>query len=251
MAIKKTEAVVLKSIKSGETSKIITVYSQTSGIIKFIAKGSRSIKSRHWGCLEPLNHILLHYYEKPNRDLHFLSQVDIIQSFNEIRKDLNKTAFAMAICEILIKTQYPAESSAILFKTVIETFSAINETKFSPINNFLGFQLRFIDLAGFHPDLNQCLKCHRTVENEAVYFDSAAGGILCSNCILHETSLLISARGLRYLNWLRKSTQAEIGRYQIPEEILQETEKALLAYMNFHIEGLEKLNALDFMLRIR
>jgi DNA repair protein RecO (recombination protein O) len=251
MAIKKTEAIVLKSIKLGETSKIVTVYSRNSGIIKIIAKGSRSYKSRHWGCLEPLNYILLHYYEKPNRDLHFLSQVDIIQSFGEIRKDLNKTAFALAICEILIKTQYPAEASFVLFKEVTDTFLAINGTKFSPTNNFLGFQLRFIDLAGFNPDLQQCLNCHRIVENEDVYFNSAAGGILCGNCVLHETSVFISARGLRYLNWLRKSSQAEISRYQIPDAILQESEKALLAFMNFHIEGLGKLNALDFMLRIR
>lgn len=251
MAIKKTEAIVLKSYKSGETSKIVIVYSQTSGIIKFIAKGSRSYKSRHWGSLEPLNLILLHYYEKPNRDLHFLSQVDIIQSFGEIRKDLNKTAFALAICEILIKTQYPAEVSSLLFKEIVETLAAINDTKFSPMNNFLGFQLRFIDLAGFHPDLQRCISCHRLVENEAVYFDSAAGGILCGNCVSHETRLLISARGLRYLNWLRKSSPGEISRYQIPEDILMEGEKALLAYMTYHIEGLEKLNALDFVQRIR
>ncbi|MCU0646328.1 MAG: recombination protein O N-terminal domain-containing protein [bacterium] len=49
MPLQKTEAVVLKTQRSGETSKIVTLYSPKFGKIKAVAKGSRGLKSRFFG----------------------------------------------------------------------------------------------------------------------------------------------------------------------------------------------------------
>jgi len=247
MSIQKTEAVVLKSIKLGETSKIITAYTRQFGMEQVVAKGSRGAKSRYWGCLEPLNWVNLQFYLKPNRELQFLSEVDIIQSFPAIRKDLNKTAYALAICEMLIKTQLPGEPNPELFNLLVHAVSAIETTPNSPFTVFLGFQLKFLDLAGLSPEIADCLTCHRKVVNEDVLFDPANGGLVCSDCASHQTGLRLSARSLRFLNWLRRSPFTELIGYKLPPEILTETEKVLMAYIQFHLDNLRQLKALDFL----
>lgn len=55
MALEKHRAVVVRTMKYGETSKIVTLYSLRAGLIKLIAKGVRKAKSRLGGILEPLN----------------------------------------------------------------------------------------------------------------------------------------------------------------------------------------------------
>jgi DNA repair protein RecO (recombination protein O) len=247
MPTQKTEAVVLKSIKLGETSKIVTTYTLRFGIEQVVAKGSRGTKSRYWGCLEPLNYVNMQFYLKPNRDLQFLSDVDIIQPFSCIRKDLTKTAYALAICEMLLKTQLPGEPNAALFNLSVQALNAIDTTPNSPFTIFLGFQLKFLDLAGFNPEISSCLTCHRKVTNELVVFDPANGGFICTGCATHRTGVVLSARGLRFLNWLRKSALTEMTQYNLPPDILTEAEKVLAAYIHFHLEDLGHLKALDFL----
>ncbi len=81
MSLQKTQAVVLKTQRLGETSKILTLYSQKFGKIKVVAKGARGLKSRFYGTLEPLNHISIVYYFKETRELQLLSQADICVKF--------------------------------------------------------------------------------------------------------------------------------------------------------------------------
>lgn len=251
MPIQKTEAVVLKSIKLGETSKIVTTYTRQFGIEKLVAKGSRGAKSRYCGSLEPLNFVNMLFYLKPNRDLQFLSEVDIIQAFSSIRKDLKKTAYALAICEILVKTQLPGEPNQKLFENTTQALNAIDATSYSPFTVFLAFQFKFLDLAGFSPNITSCRICHRQVLDETVVFDPANGGFFCSDCSGDGIGISLSGKVLRFFNWLRKSSLTEVARYDIPNEILLDAEKVLTAYTNFHLEDLGRLKSLDFLLQVQ
>lgn len=250
MAIQKTEALILRSIKLGETSKILTLFTRDYGVEKVVAKGSRSTKSRYWGTLELYNHISIVFYNKPNRDLQLLSQAEIVNSFQAIRKDLNKTAFALALCEIISRTQMPSDANPVLFNLLISTLAAINASPNPPLTSFLGFQVKFLNITGVHPDLQKCLKCNRPLTNEPVLFEPNDGGIICENCSAHLAGIALSAKGLRFLNWLGRNEALEISRHALPIEILQEAEKVLEVYTKYHIEGLEKINSLRFLSQI-
>ena len=39
--------------------------------------------------------------------------------------------------------------------------------------------------SGFSLELEKCLCCHKTVQDETMYFVPAMGGIICSNCASH------------------------------------------------------------------
>jgi len=251
MAINKTDALILKSIKLRETSKILTLFTRQFGLEKLVAKGARSFKSHYYGSLEPLNHVNIVFYHKPNRDLQLLHQADIIHSFPGIRQNLNKTAHALAICEIILKTQFAAEPNERLFQLILGTFLAINQTPFSPFLNYLAFELKMLDLTGLNPNLSHCFICKKEINNQSVKFEPAGGGIVCEHCIAHENGLSLSNKGLRFLNWLREQAQTEICQHQIPITILHEADKILSAYMDYHLEDFGPLKAMDFILRIQ
>ena len=64
-----SDAIVLRSIDYGETSRIVTLFTRERGKIGVMAKGARANRSRFGSTLEPLSHINVVLYYKPGRDL--------------------------------------------------------------------------------------------------------------------------------------------------------------------------------------
>jgi DNA repair protein RecO len=73
---------VLRRIPYGETSLVVTLYSDTVGKIAFLVKGGKKgIPSRyHSSYFEPLNR--LHFFTKivPHRSLHYFNEVELSQA---------------------------------------------------------------------------------------------------------------------------------------------------------------------------
>ena len=148
MALAKSEAVVLKSQKYGETTKILTLYTLAFGKIQVIAKGARSTKGKFWGSLEMLNYVSIVFYRKENRDLQFLSQADIIKPFLRIRNELGRMSLAMIACEWINRGEQGESNNPQLFKLLVETLSGLNDVDSGLKNVLRCFQLHFLELHG-------------------------------------------------------------------------------------------------------
>ncbi len=96
-----TDAIVLRSMKYGETSKIVTLYSQKFGKIKVIAKGARGAKSRFGASLEPMTHSSVILYKKEERELNLLSKSEITKSFLKFGSSGDRLATGLAVVELV------------------------------------------------------------------------------------------------------------------------------------------------------
>jgi DNA repair protein RecO (recombination protein O) len=131
MAILKTEAVVLKGWRLGETSRILSVFTRDHGKLKIVAKGALGPKSKFKGCLESLSHVGIVYYEKKTRELQLLSQVDLIDGHIHILGDLERTALAFAGSELVDKAVLLDEPIPQVFVLLTSYLSALDtETGF-------------------------------------------------------------------------------------------------------------------------
>ncbi|MEK7728922.1 MAG: DNA repair protein RecO, partial [candidate division KSB1 bacterium] len=81
MSIVKAEGIIVRSMKMGETSKLVTLFTRELGFLKVVAKGSRTSKSRFGAALEPLTVSRVVYYLKENRDLQLVTQAEIVEHF--------------------------------------------------------------------------------------------------------------------------------------------------------------------------
>ena len=93
------EGIVLTSQDYGETSKIINVITKEYGIIGMIAKGARSIKSNLRSTTDKLSYGRFYIYYKKDK-LSILSNVDIIDNFKNIKKDITKISYATYLLEL-------------------------------------------------------------------------------------------------------------------------------------------------------
>ncbi|KAA3658959.1 MAG: DNA repair protein RecO, partial [Calditrichaeota bacterium] len=163
MALEKHRAVVLRTMKYGETSKIVTLYSLRAGLIKLVAKGVRKSKSRLGGILEPLNIVEVIFYHKSQRELHTLNQTSIIFSPIQLRRDAEDTLLAYACCEMITRVQMLHDENSEVYHLLEETIkifnSSIPETRRI---YFLTYQLQLLRSIGLDPGFEACVRCATT-----------------------------------------------------------------------------------------
>lgn len=105
-------AIVLSRRNFGEADRIIKLYTQKHGKIGVIAKGVRKPQSRKRGHLEIFSHIS---FQAIGSDLGILTEAVNNNSFEKIRKDLNKVSLAYYFCEVVEKITHDHEENRELF----------------------------------------------------------------------------------------------------------------------------------------
>ena len=84
-----SEAVVLRSMKYRETSKIVTFYTKEAGKISGIVKGARQSKNKYGSTLEPMSYVSLVFYQNEKRDLQMVSSCDWVKTFRYLMEDID------------------------------------------------------------------------------------------------------------------------------------------------------------------
>jgi len=144
MSLTSTEAFVLKGFRYGDTSKIVTLFTNDYGKFNAIVKGARNFKSRFSGIFENMNYIKVYFNKKDNRDLQLISKAEFINSFSKIKSNLDKINTAYRILELLNKSTLDYYVNEKIFLLLKHTFVTLENS----IRNFNYFVLYFqINLA--------------------------------------------------------------------------------------------------------
>ncbi len=249
MALITSKAVVLKTWKLSETSLIVQLYTREYGKVRVVAKGARNLKSPFKGCLEPLSLISVIYYDKPNRDLQTLSKLDLIDPHLSIIGDLEKTSLALAAAELVDKAVAGEEAYPQVYDLLTGTLELINEGCGFTEGLFWYFENRFVDLMGYRPTWDSCLKCSSSLRAAGGYLHPSSGGLVCRSCGAHLGGLALSGETLEVLYWLQNSEQNESAALDPSPAQKEEIRKTFDFYLRSHIDHLKPLKSLDIYYR--
>jgi DNA repair protein RecO (recombination protein O) len=247
MSIVETEAVVLSYMPYGETSKIIRVFSKGSGKLSFIAKGSRKLKNRFGGSLDPLNHVNLVYYYKEKRDLHTLTQCDIIDPFVHVKSDFDKLALGLAIAEVISKLVVEEEENVPLFDLVQHSLEWLESANKNYENIYWYFMTRFVRLSGYGFHINDCACCGNKIKNGSAFFSLAEGGVTCSSCTKSGMNKEISPESVHVLKAIFDKTPTTISNLRVSQKSSREINDLIDSYFKFHFDGYSSIQALKLM----
>ena len=178
-----TDAINLKSYNLSESDKIIVMYSKDKGLIKGVAKGVKKPKSKLGARMDLLvaNTVMLH----KGKNLDTICQAEVLNTFNRTRTDLDKIFYSMYVTEVINNFGLEEDPSASrIYEILYKTLNAISEaqSKTEIMIAVIKFQLKIMIESGFSIEFDNCLHCHKDVEDETMYFVPELGGIICSNC---------------------------------------------------------------------
>ena len=104
MALIRTNALVLRNLRMGDTSRIVTILTRDFGKFGAVAKGVREPKSRFGASLELLSVSSLILYFRPGRDLQLVSEGALEREFRGLFSPVDRYAHACALVEFLDRT---------------------------------------------------------------------------------------------------------------------------------------------------
>lgn len=240
MSIEKTEAISLGTFKLGDTSRIASFLTRDFGLIKCVAKGSRSKKNKYGGALEPFYESQIVFYYKSNRDLQTLSQADVVRFFPGIQNCVIKTACANVSVEMIRRILMPQETNTELFILEQDFLNNLEETKREMVS--LGLLFRFLAdfsrILGFQMNLECCARCGK--EPERFFFLHTAGKFLCESCFPGSRHAGIS-RQIWETACQNKPFCGLIGKEYL------DAYRVLLDFYSYHLEKPLRINSMGFL----
>ena len=180
-----TNVINLKPYNISEADKIIVMYSKEKGLIKGVAKGIKKTTSKLGGRMDMLvaNKLMLN----KGKTLDTICQAEALNTFFNLRNDMNKLFYAMYCSEIVsnfgIENDPNSEEIYNLFYSFLEKLSNA-KTKEQAMLSVLKFQIKIMHITGYSIELNDCVKCQKEPNSEEIYFSIEQGGILCKDCAI-------------------------------------------------------------------
>ena len=150
----KTQGIVFRFTKYGETSIIVNIFTEQFGLQSYIVNGVRSKSSKNKIALyQPLTLLDLVVYHKENANVLRIKEIRCLHPYRTIQQDIRKSAIAMFLNEIVNKAVKEQSQAEEICSFMIDSFIALDQIS-SPENFHLIFMLKLSRYLGFGPQTN-------------------------------------------------------------------------------------------------
>ncbi len=147
-----SQAIVLHTFKHGDSSVVARMYTRHRGLVSFLVNGVRSKKGGNKAALlQPLSLLEIQMQIKENRGLQQLRELRIDIPFVGIPFSNGKTAQALFLSEVLLRTIKEEEQNDPLFDFLRDVLILLDQTPFEIPDFHLKFLLEFSRFLGFYP----------------------------------------------------------------------------------------------------
>jgi DNA repair protein RecO (recombination protein O) len=246
MELKKTKGLITKEIAVGESDKILKVFTKDKGKISISAKGSRKHRSHLVAGTQLFVYSDFVIYHRQN--YYAIQQLDIIESFYEMRDDLFKFSYAAYMLELLDALLPEEEPSESLFTLILKTLKILSKTTQNPKLITRIFELKAMAFSGFMPEILSCVHCGKPIQQPGSV-SVHMGGILCPQCInidLHANK--ISGNTRYTMQYILAADINKLFTFTVSNQILDELTQIMEHYISNHLE--KRFKTLDFLKEI-
>jgi len=149
----KTKGIVLKAVKYGETSLVITIFTELYGIQSYLVNGVRTNSKKGSGranLFQPAAILDLIVYHNELKNLQRIKEFKWGYLYKNIFSDVKKNAVALFMVELLNKCLKQPEANSDLFQFAEDSFIRLDECNDAVTANFpLFFAIQIAVLFGF------------------------------------------------------------------------------------------------------
>lgn len=236
MLITETEAIVLRTLKYGETSIIAEVFTLHDGIRSVIVNGVRSTRNKSGSsAFQVMNILALAYYNKEGDALCRIKEYHYGVHYVRLGLDVISTSVGIFLIECVRNAVQEREENAKLYQFLKERFIALDAAGQHVLTDFyLCFLVDLTTLLGFGPlpNYDPTMPC----------FHLLHGRFTESH---HDPANLMGEGPSRILFQILKGSREEglMGSRQDKEQLTDD----LLRYYGCHLEGFRSIRSLEVL----
>ncbi len=233
----KSRAIVLNSLKLGESQVIVDFLTETQGRMSFVQRVPRSARGRmRTRLFQPLTLLQVEIDFRPNRRLQTLRDATIDIPFQSIPFDARKLAIALFVAEFTTYTTRREQANVPLFDYIYNSVMWLDTCTSDFANFHIIYMLRLSRFAGFYPNLESA--------SEGACFD------LRSGCFSAHTPLhrdYIGAEEARKIGLLMRVSYATMHLITMSREERNRCVEVIVHYYRLHEPDFPELKSLPVL----
>ena len=225
----------IRSVDYKEADQILTILTDTRGCLTVKARGVRRKGSRLKATAQLFTFSQMTLYEQKGRAS--LHEAEVLQQFSGLQTDLTKLAMASYMAEVLGTEAEDAPADGDILRLALNCMYALSNDLCAPTVIKAAFELRYMLLAGYAPDLSVCAVCGAPHPVRPVAMLDA-GTVRCQGCHVPVNAgkqMPLSVTALEAARYILTCDLKKLFSFQLPEEDLRRlgafSEAYLLACM--------------------
>ncbi len=171
----------IRSVDYKEADKILTVLTDTRGTLTVKARGVRRKGSQLKAAAQLFTFSQMTLYEQKGRAT--LQEAEVLQQFSGLQTDLTRLALASYLAEVLATEAEDAPADPDIQRLALNSLYALSNDLCDPAVIKAAFELRYMQMAGYAPDLSRCTVCGTPHPVRPVAL-LEAGTVRCQACAL-------------------------------------------------------------------
>ncbi len=237
MALKESEAIVLRTYPLRESDLLVTLFTRMEGKVKGVARAAMKSRRRFGGALEPLTYVRLFYDDREGQELARLDTCEVIESPLASEVSYPRAAALAHIAELLDELMPDREASDAVFRLTLAVLQELRGDKlWMPLTYF---ELWMTRLMGFLPEFAECVVCGRSFDDRRddsrTFYHALADGLVCTDDKRIASSEL-SPESRKIAAQMLRSRVSEFSGIDWPKAVCADLRKFLLQILERHIE---------------
>jgi DNA repair protein RecO (recombination protein O) len=177
-----SDALVLRTYKLGETSKVVVLLTRERGKLRAVAKGARGARPRYQSSLEPLSEVRVGLYGRQGADLYRLGECELVHSaFPAGARGLDAALALSYFAELLDAFAQEGEAEDTVYRLALAVLAAVEGgAETDVLARYLEAWL--LKLHGIYPPLDRCAGCDSVLPSGERRYHGPAHGFVCESC---------------------------------------------------------------------
>jgi DNA repair protein RecO (recombination protein O) len=233
MALRESEAIVLRTYPLREADLLVTLFTRAEGKVRGVARSAKKSKKRFGGALEPLTYVRAFYDVRERQELARLDACEVLESPLASEVSYARAVALGHIAELLDELLPDHEANDAIFRLTLSVLQVLTGSEiWMPVTYF---DLWLTRLVGFLPELTECVACGRNLNGRRAYFHAMADGLMCADDKRLASSEISSESRALAAQMFRAPVQTFAG-LPWPKAQGADLRKFLLQILQRHIE---------------
>ncbi|MFS4492516.1 DNA repair protein RecO [Maribacter sp. 2308TA10-17] len=230
-----TKAIVLTSLKYGDTSLITRAFTASDGLKSYLLKGVLASKKGKLktAYFQPLTQLEIVANHKNKGNLESIREAKVNYHYQTLHTDIAKSAMTQFLAEMLSNSIHEEEGNQGLFDFLEASFQWL-DTHNEIANFHLGFLLNLTRYLGFYPDTNAI---------NSIHFDLLEGEFTDTPSL----NPILTGENLNFFKTVLGTNFDAIHTIKMTKTNRQELLKSLVLYFELHLQGFRKPKSLAIL----
>ena len=242
------KGLVLRAADYQESSRVLTVLTDSLGKITVSAKGALRKNSRIAAASQPFAYAEMTLSQ--SRDRYYLNEASTISLFPGLAADVTAYALGAYFLELLDGACPEGEEAPGELSLGLNALWLLSEGKKSPGVVKAAFELRLMAELGYRPETEGCAVCGKEMPEDPV-LDLRGGSLYCRACA--QGSALLPAglhpASLEALRFIMEAPANKVFSFSLGEEAERKLNSAAERYVQEQLE--RRFSTLDYYKKIK